>query len=183
MNKYHAEYGYEARVLKQSSFFRTPKVWQAIDTNENFIGWIKSCECVGPDSESKTKCNGDIVAAHVQNIKGSRIKSKYSAIPLCTSHYKIMRYTQIRYTQQSQKEKSDFYIVKYPEDVKIFGMSWEGWFDKKRIRCVSEWAWETLKKSLGFDSWKEVPPEFLKNWAKLNHVDNYLPKIYRCNKL
>lgn len=53
------------------------------------------------------------------------------------------------------------------------------WFDKQRIKYVETWAWESLKAQLGYESWTEVEPLTLYQWAVENSVDNYLPEIYR----
>ena len=34
-------YGEWAKKLVQSGFFRTPKVWEAIGTDEEFLAWVK----------------------------------------------------------------------------------------------------------------------------------------------
>lgn len=152
-------YGNEAKILKQSSFFRTPEVWRAIGTDKEYLEWLRHqpcCYCY----LVKQKASYDNVseAAHVRRIAngaGIAIKPEYSAIPFCHTHHKM---------QHDHGE------------VAVGGKEF---VDKKRIEYVSKWAWETLKEQLGCEHWYDVMPEVLKLWALKHSVDKYLPKTYK----
>lgn len=149
-------YGNEAKILKQSSFLRTPEVWKAIGSDETFKVWIRQqpcCACGQLSCEERR-----IEAAHVLRIAdgaGMGIKPEYSCIPLC------------RTCHQSQHDEGETFL------------GGKEFSDKQRILYVSKWAWELLKEQLGESHWYDVTPESLRYWAESNDVDKYLPKIYK----
>ena len=83
------------------------------------------------------------------------IKPTYSAIPLTHDEHQLQ----------------------HNEGYSILGD--EEWWQKMKILYVSTWAWETLKESLGYESWAQVPPEELRDWAASNAVLRYLPNCYK----
>lgn len=132
-------YGQQAKELRLSSFFRRPEVWRAVGTDQQFLDWIKTQDCA-----ANRPHNGDIVPAHVRRVAGGAgigIKPDYSAIPLCDAHHQL----------QHQKGESEI----APRE----------WWDQKRIEYLVKWCWETLKKDLGYNSWSEVPPWIMLQWA------------------
>jgi hypothetical protein len=137
-----------AKRLRLSSFFRTPTVWRAIGTDEEFLEWVRACKsgCVAKrTSEATGECSGEVVAAHVRRVAdgaGVGVKPKYAAVPLCARHHAL---------QHAQGESAVA-----PKE------QWDKW----RIETVAEWAWQTLKASFGYDSWANVPPERLALWCK-----------------
>lgn len=142
-------YGEQARLLRLSSFFRTPVVWAAIGTDAHYHAWVVQQPCCADG-----KHEGDVVGAHVRRIangSGTAIKPPYSEIPLCHAHH----------SAQHQRGES--------------AIGGKEWCDKRRIEHVQQWAWETLKAQLGFESWADVPPARLAEWAVAQSVDNYLP--------
>lgn len=154
-------WGEEAKILRQSGFFRAPDVWKAIGTDKQYLAWLKTQPCAYGDADMKHhahECTGQVVPAHVRRVAngaGTGIKPEYSAISLCHHHH----------TKQHNDGES--------------AMGGKEWFDKKRIQHVERWAWETLKASLGFESWTQVAPLTLYNWAVEKGVNKYLPDIYK----
>lgn len=151
-----APYRQAAKSLRLSAFFRSPEIWRLIGTDTQFLAWLRLQKCaycqVAPSPEKPTQ------AAHVRRVAegaGVAIKPEYCAIPLCHTHHAL---------QHAQGESA---------------LGGKEWFDKKRIEFVTQWAWESLKKQLGYTSWSEVPPAELNAWSTANHVHTYLPMEYR----
>ena len=151
------DFGQLAKVLRLSSFFRTPDVWKALGTDEQFIEWLRGrpCDFCGEGDYIDGTIHSE--AAHVRRVEngsGVGIKPRYSAISLCRKHHD---------TQHQEGEQS---------------LGGRDWMAQKRIQAVQEWCWITLKDALGYDSWKQVPPEVLVEWAVEHEVDGYLPIEY-----
>lgn len=147
-------YGQLAAKLRQSSFFRSADIWQAIGTDQEFLDWLPSQGCCVKAMGHR----GDVVAAHVRRVAdgaGTGIKPPYSAVPLCTYHHDI---------QHNQGESA---------------VGGKEFLDQARIEALTEWGWASLKRQLGYAHWSEVPPDVLRTWAMENKVTNYLPSEYR----
>lgn len=141
-------YGQQAKELRQSDFFRRPEVWKAVGTDKQFLDWIKQQPCAW-DGKQCFADNNPVVPAHVRRVAngaGTGIKPPYSAIPLCFK----------RHAAQTDHGESE--------------IGGRDWWDKKRIEYVQKWCWETLKAKLGYDSWADVPPWELFNWAEEHGV-------------
>jgi len=149
-------YGQEAKLLKQSGFFRRKDVWIQIAPDATYLKWLRRQPCAYTKQEGNK--SNPIVPAHVRRVgygAGTSIKPEYSAIPLLkTVHDK----------QHNHGESSI-------EDQE----KWE----KARIQYVEKWAWLTLRAALGYDSWALIPPHELLEWAKRKNIDKFLPAIYR----
>ena len=145
-------FGKEANFLHKSSFFRRPDVWKKVGTDDQFLAWIRQQPCAYSNQP------GPCEAAHVRRVangSGMGIKPEYSAIPLKSQHHQM---------QHQQGEGV---------------LGGKDWFDKQRIEHLHRWAWETLKTTLGYAHWNQVPPSALINWARENGVDMHLPPGYR----
>ena len=148
-------YGEEAKHLRQSTFFRSPKAWEAIGTDADFLAWIRTKKCVAKSTDA---CHGDVVAAHVRRVangSGTGIKPPYSAVPLCDHHHSM----QHQYGESSVGGRE--------------------YFDRQRIRHLEQLGWDELKGQLGFGSWSEVPPNVLREWSETHGVVKLLPDLYR----
>ena len=156
---HRGNYGMEARALKLSSFFQSPDVWKQIGTDEQYLNWVRGQPCSVCGNFNYLEDGREVCeAAHVRRVEagaGTGIKPKYSAIPLCHQHHKL----------QHQKGES---AIGGQEEL-----------DKMRMFHVEQWAWDTLKHKLGYDSWKYVPPNVLKGWADDHNLLKYLPEEYR----
>ena len=156
-------YGQQAKELRLSAFFRRPEVWRAIGTDQEFLDWLKTQDC----SAGALLCThgGDIVPAHVRRIAngaGMGIKPEYSAIPLCNNHHSL---------QHQQGESA---------------IAPREWWDKKRIEYLVKWCWLKLKADLQYESWSNVPPWVLRDWADEHDVSGHdgnmwLPSSYYDN--
>lgn len=153
------QYGEYARTLKLSDFFRTPDVWKAVGTDAEYLKWVKRMpSAISGEFSEYHDGVGFCMPAHVRRVEhgsGTAIKPPYSAIPLTKAEHDLAHH------------KGDSAIGS------------EEWWAKMRVTYVSDWCWETLKKHFFFDSWADVPPHYLANWAKTNDLLRYLPAAYR----
>ncbi len=148
-----AIYGHEAKGLRQSGFFRTPDVWRAVGSDDDFLAWLRTQRCA-----AMVGCSGDIVAAHVRRVSegaGTGIKPKYCAIALCNHHH------------QHSHQHGDSTLGN------------REWWDMQRVKHVEAWAWEVLKQKLGYAHWNECPPRALADWAMAQGISHLLPVLYR----
>ncbi len=149
-------YGEQARELKLSSFFRTPDVWRAVGTDAAYQAWCRKQVCAACERDGGDQ--NPIVFAHLRRVAegaGVGIKPPYCGVPLHDSEHNL----------QHQHGESR---IAPPE-------TWDRW----RIEHLQRWCWESLKAELGFESWREVPPEKLLAWAQRRRVDHLLPACYR----
>lgn len=149
-----APYGKQAKILRQSAFFRTPEVWRAIGADDQFLRWLRGRPCA---ASALSRCDGDIVAAHVRRVAngaGTGIKPEYSAVALCSKHH----------DQQHRQGETAF--------------GGREWFDQRRIEAVQQWAWDTLKSQLGYQTWADIPPMILKGWAESHGIERLIPEGY-----
>ena len=154
------EYGEYARSLKLSDFFRTPAVWKAVGTDKEYLEWVKRQKSAKSGIFSEFHETGEkyCIPAHVRRIEhgsGTAIKPPYSAIPLTTGEHDLSH-------QKGDSKIGD-----------------EDWWAKMRIKYVSDWCWITLKATLDFDTWADMPPLVLVDWCSDNGLLNYLPSVYR----
>lgn len=154
-------YGDQAKALKLSSFFRNPKVWAKVGTDEEYRAWLRGKTCSVPSCGST-----QTEAAHVGAVKdgsGTAIKPEYSAHPLCIPHHRGTEHHEgiCKLTGVEDKYKA--------RDI----------LDQWKIKWVSGWAWSALKEQLGYESWSEVPPEMLIAWAQSYELDGFLPIDYK----
>lgn len=171
------QYSKEAQTLYQSNFFRTPQVWEAIGTDEDYQAWTREQVCVISGGQDYVEDTGEMKCeyCHVRRAgeAGTSYKPKYSGVPM-THHY---------HQYQHQHGEAALLIA----TGKIAGNMQQAdaeqvakeWFNKKAIENVQKWAWETLKEQLGYDSWKEIPPQVLLDWAAAKAMEEYLPVIYK----
>lgn len=151
-----APYRHEAKVLRLSSFFRSPAVWCAVGTDAQYLAWLREQKCaycqLVPTFDKRTE------AAHVRRAAegaGIAIKPEYCAIPLCHDHHAL---------QHAKGESA---------------LGSREWFDKKRIDYVIRWAWGALKQQLGYESWTQVPTSILYDWVMSNQVAALLSVEYQ----
>jgi len=153
-------YGEQAKQLWQSSFFRTPAVWEKIGTDEEFLAWIRKQRSAKSNQFSEyVHGEGRCEAAHVRRINlgaGTGKKPPYAAIPLTREEHRI---------QTNTGEAA----LLMPNE----------WWETMRIKYVQEWSWVTLRKKLGFNSWSEIEPGILRSWANTNDLAEHLPAAYR----
>ena len=162
-------FGQYAKKLKQSGFFLYLDVLKAVGTDEHYQAWCRNQKCAVTKEPDFSQPDGRCVYAHVRRADSSGIgfKGKYRGIPLKHEVHMIQH-------QKGEREALSYYL-----NQSFQVESAKAWFDKKASENAAQWAWETLKEKLGFESWKQVPPEVLVEWAKENRVFNYLPQVYK----
>ena len=156
MPKTAGPWGDHARTLKLSSFFRTPAVWEAVGTDDQYLEWVKRQPSAksGEFSEFHDDGNAYCVPAHVRRVahgSGTGIKPPYSAIPLTNKEH------QLTHTQGDS------------------AIGNEAWWQERRIKYVELWCWETLKAHFGEDSWTKIHPAWLIDWAQTNNLISHVP--------
>lgn len=158
------EYGEEAKVLRQSGFFRMPAVWAVVGTDAQFLDWLKTQKCAyGRTNRGRNAqdCTGQLVPAHVRRVSegsGTGIKPPYAAIPLCHHHHSL---------QHNEGESA------------VGGRTW---FEQQRIYWLEQWCWYVIKADFEVDSFTKIAPMALYSWADRNGVAEHLPKIYQMDK-
>lgn len=156
-------FGEFAQALVRSGFFRAPKIWENIGTDEEFLEWVRKQKSAYSGKHDFDPLEGMeyCVAAHVRHVEhgsGTAIKPPYSAIPLTDYEHREAH-------QHGDSKLGD-----------------REWWDKKRIKYVSQWAYETLKEKMGYDSYTEMAPHRLVAWAKQRELDGMLPIIFHQNE-
>ena len=159
-------YGDLARELKLSGFFRAPKVYEAIGSDEEYQAWCRTKRCA---ITRKIDTSDPIVFAHVRRARnsGTSFKPKYHGLPLCDSLHRI------------QHEKGEAAALMAGAGMSVGPDAAKEWFDVRVLDHLEQWGWETLKAELGYESWKQVPPIALRDWAQENGVTHILPRGYR----
>lgn len=167
----YTPYGDQAKQLYQSSFFRSPQVWELIGTDEQYQAWARKQPCVitgGFDWDEKkgeSRCD----YAHVRRAAdaGTAYKPRFMGVPLVHAMHQLQHDSgELAVCQHGRKR------VKTVEDARE-------WFDKQALASVHRWAWETLKHQLGFEHWNQLPPRILRKWAARNGLAQLLPEMYR----
>ncbi len=163
------QYGEYAKKLKLSSFFRSPKVWAALGTDEEFREWIQQQpSCISGDRDYCETLTGDAEmvckAAHVRRAgeSGTGYKAEYACVPLTNEEHSCQH-------QHGELSCLEIHLKSFPKNesnVSAADCIAKEWFDKKRIDYVSKWAWETYKGKLGVSSMAEVSPEIHKENAQ-----------------
>lgn len=154
-------YSEQAKSLWLSSFFRNPKIWQAIGTDQQYLDWLKNQKC-SIDDKKYGPHEGDVVPMHVRRVKagdditgaGTGIKPQYSAIPGCNHHHDM---------QHNDGESA---------------VGGKEMYDRLRIKYLQRWAWERLTALMGVESMAQVKPIKVFEWAKDHQIERYLPFEY-----
>ena len=166
-------YGQQAKALRLSGFFRSPEVWKHIGTDTQFRLWVQnqpSCITANQDAtDAGPKCE----AAHVRRAgeSGTGHKALYACVPLTHEEHAYQH-------QHGELETLWKYIGEDDEKNRVVDVEGaKDWFNKKRIEYVRAWCWETLKKDLNYESWGDVPPDVIFDWAKERNIEQYLPDL------
>ncbi len=153
-------YGEAARQLHAAGFFRAEQVWRAVGSDEMLQAWVREQPCKAckapPPSEP----------AHVRSVAagaGMARKPDYCVIPLCHRCHAI------------QHQRGICAVTPGETDIRTSRDTLNKW----RMETVEAWARDCLKETLGYDSWREVPPERLWTWAERRDLVALLPEVYR----
>lgn len=177
-------YSQQAKELKLSGFFRSPKVWPYIGSDDDFAEYIQLHQCIvcghgdWVEELGEERCE----AAHVRRAAegGTGIKGDYARVPMCHhdhidfqhQHGETAAYGAYLAYKKAKPDDAVLSAIVTTEEAKA-------WFDKKRLEFVEQWGWETLKKKLGYDSWANTPPNVLREWAVARDLWWALPASYK----
>lgn len=169
-----------AQVLWKSKFFRTPAVWKALGSDEDYAGYIQTQACIacGETDWVEEIGEGRCEAAHVNrpDRAGMAIKADYSRVPLCHMHHVPTQH------QHGLRTLYEGYLawkgkpIEGDERERIEAA--REWFDRERIRYVQQWAWQTMARHLNVSSMTAAAPETVYEWARARKVEWYLPAQY-----
>lgn len=171
-----SRYGAEAKALRLSSFFRAPDVWKSVGSDAEFHAWVQNQMCIVCGGQDFIEGTGEFMceAAHVRRAgeSGTAYKADYAQVPMCHAHHGI------QHQNGELQIYRDFMFLKHNTSKHVTLDQAKDWLDKKRIETVQEWCWETLKTKLGAESWSQIMPVALYDWAVSNDVASYLPREY-----
>lgn len=101
-------------------------------------------------------------------------KANYARVPMCHEHHIEHQH------QHGEVNAYGSFMARHSTNRnRITVEDAKEWFDKKRIEYVQAWGWETTKAAFGYESWKDVPPQELRDWATGFGIEQYLPSEYR----
>lgn len=152
-------FGKYAQALVRSGFFRVPDVWENVGTDEEYLEWVRKQKSACSGERDLDPDTGELycVAAHVRHVEhgsGTAIKPSYSAIPLTDMEHRTAH------------QNGDSTIG--PRE----------WWDKERVKYVSQWAYETLKKNLNYESYTDIAPHKIRSWCEFRGLERYLPNEF-----
>ncbi|WP_018694347.1 hypothetical protein [Algicola sagamiensis] len=162
-------YGEYAKKLKQSMFFRSQDVLRAIGKDSDYQAWCRTQKCAVTAKQDFTQPDGRCVYAHVRRAdsSGTGYKPIYKGMPLLNEVHQLQH-------QKGEREA----LLAYA-NLNLSVDEAKAWFDKRADEHLQRWAWERLKGLLNYNSWANVPPSVLVEWAKENEVFQHLPLCYR----
>lgn len=158
-----AEFGELADTLWLSKVLATDPWMAQIGTDEEYTEWCRAQpSCISSHynefpSAGLHAGQGRSLPHHLRraSTSGTGIKGKYITIPVTHEEHEILH---------SDGELA-FAMPKH----------FDGLLQSHRHR----WAWQKLKADLGYDSWKQVPPEVLYLWCVDHDLVGMLPPAYR----
>jgi len=173
-------YGEYAKKLRLSGYFlNLPQVWKAVGTDSRYRQWIMTMPSFINKFTDHHPDTNDIKndAHHVLRAtdKPARIgtnknKPAYKCVPLtheqhvfCHDHGEKALLTKLIYKGREDWTTDQAKIV----------------FNQKVEEYVEDWCWMTLKEILGHESWSELEPTVLCEWAKKKGVYKELPPVYK----
>ena len=154
-----ANFGEFAKALYLSSFVRSPDVWRAIGTDEEFRMWLRDQTC------AFCKAMPPNEAAHVRavaNGAGMGIKPEYSSFPCC------------RECHQKQHNGGYGPLLGIADKYAIADE-----IGRKRVAFLHAWGWHEMKRQLSVPHMNEADPAAVLLWAQQRGVDHLLPREFK----
>lgn len=177
-------YGEYAKALHQSGFLRAPAVWKILGTDEDYQAWCRKqpCAICGDKDYTEEYPEGIVEYNHVRRVAngaGTGIKPDYSGVPGCHFHHQLQTNDGelAAYIAAGTFGKvSDKYFLEHGTSTQAA----KDWFDLQRMKYVQKWAHEQMKKCFFCgDSLTNLEPQVLLGFCEVNHLDQYLPSIYK----
>lgn len=182
--KEKGEYGDEVRQLHQSGFFKNPKLWPIIGTDQQYQEFTRKRRCVVTGGYMWDEAKGveRTEFAHVRRAgdSGTAIKPPFSGVPLVNEIHRLQH-------AGGETAAYDKYLIRRGIDSGgiVTETAAKEWFEKKALENVEKWAHERLLIALNkfddteFDSLTKIPLDQVHAWAQYNHLEQYLPKCYK----
>ena len=182
------EFGHEVRDLHQSGFFKNPRLWEIIGTDQQFQEFTRKRRCIvtgGWDYDGE-KGVERTEFAHVRRAgdSGTAYKPEFSGVPLVHEIHQLQH-------NGGETEAYDKYLVRRGIDSGgvVTEANARAWFEKKALENVEKWAHEQMVveintflsfiKEPAVDSLTKVPLKTFKSWAESVGLHNNLPKCYK----
>jgi len=186
--KEKGEWGHEVRDLHQSGFFKNPKLWKIIGTDQQYQEFTRKRRCIvtggfdwdGEKGVERTEF------AHVRRAgdSGTAYKPEFSGVPLVSEIHRLQH-------NGGETAAYDKYLVRRGIDSGgvVTETNAREWFEKKALENVEKWAHERLLIKLNewietfgqskVDSLTKIEPHYLLSWAATKNIINNLPKCYQ----
>ena len=186
--KEKGEWGHEVRDLHQSGFFKNPKLWKIIGTDQQYQEFTRKRRCIVSSSYDWDGEKGveRTEFAHVRRAgdSGTAHKPEFSGVPLVHEIHRLQH-------NGGETAAYDKYLVRRGIDSGgvVTETAAKEWFEKKALENVEKWAHERLLIAL--NNWNlshgvkqatsltQVSPSILNSWAESVGLQNNLPKCYK----
>lgn len=156
-----SKYGHFAALLDKGGFWHQLPVLKAIGDEKAYMAWCRHQPCMvsehhmGGWDMDKGEMRSEYDHVNTAKNSGTGFRNEeYHGLPLCKECH-----------QHFKGQLGCF--SRHDETI-----------DKVR-QHQHQWARQKLKKTLGFDSWKDVPPLMFYEWAKKFSVHNLVPYQYK----
>lgn len=173
-------YGKHAQALYGSNVLITPQVLNHIGTDDDYAEYIRNMKCLvchkGDWNDKRYQMICDPAHVRRASTDGIAFKGDYTPrVPLCREHH------------QYQHAHGEDALYAVPGNLSLnpkteFINPGDGreWMESHGYKYLHEWARDTLKKTLGYQSWAQVPPEVLREWWNEHDLPvTMLPRMYR----
>lgn len=186
--KEKGNYGSEVRDLHQSGFFKNPKLWKIIGTDQQYQEFTRKRRCIVTGGYDWDEAKGveRTEFAHVRRAgdSGTAHKPEFSGVPLVHEIHRLQH-------NGGEAAAYDKYLVRRGIDSGgvVTETAAKEWFEKKALENVEKWAHEALLNKLNLwlksfneppvDSLTKIPPKVLRGWAHSVQIQNFLPKCYK----
>ena len=169
-------YGAYAQALHQSGFFRTPHVWAALGSDEDYQAWCRTKPCAICNNMGYVENHpeGRCEYMHIRRVangSGTAIKPAYSGLPGCHEHH-VLQHNQGELAAvieashyHSGMNGAHLFTVQDAKD----------WFEKMRIRYLTTWAHTRLVTQMGYSSLAEIPPSQIESFCTKLGINGFLP--------
>lgn len=170
-------YSKAAQVLHQSPYFYQVDVWRAVGTDEEYQAWCREQPC-SVCAQGGMQSGQPVIYAHVRRASNSGvgIKPAYSGHPCCQEHHRMQHQHGELYVYNSVL--SAFKPNTRTTDSDAVAAA-KQWYEKMAVGSAYRWCRDTLKRTLGYAHWYDLPPSVLYQWSVQKSVEQHLPREYR----
>lgn len=181
------DYSEHAKKLHTSGFFRAPKLWEALHSDEQYKIWVQRQKCICCGQQDWLSDLGEFrcESAHVlrADLKPARQgpnpnKPPYSRVPLCNKHHVLQH-------RRGESALYAIHILLHNKKTNNLELDAKEWFRAQAMRHVETWAHEELKNEISayisrpIHSLTAIYPTDLYDWAKSHGLEQNLPRCYK----